>query len=101
MLGNREAADGLTYTNITRCNPILNLCIPQGVSFDRLTTEITKSKRYKYRIAEEIRLNLLCEVSLVNYAVSIQGKRLCPCKCGRDMDNAAVVINGCTYDGAD
>lgn len=95
ILGNKERCDGLTYTNISRCTNIENLCISQGVSYERLTTEITKSSRYKHRIIEENRLYELFELTKISYEECMHGKVLCPCNCGRDVNNPAIMFTSC------
>ena len=96
VLGDKEKSEGLTYTNISRSTNIENICLPQGITFERLTAEVTKSKRYNGRIVEETRLQQLCDITSHKYNLDMEHKNLCPCDCGRDIDNTTTIVRGCT-----
>ena len=55
---------------VSRAKTIAMLAVPQGVSFERLTTEITKGKNFKDRKIEEARLKQLMDVCLLNYQLN-------------------------------
>ena len=97
IVGTKEKTEGLTYTKISRATRIENICIPQGISLDRLTLDIAKCKRLKHRIVEERRLDILCNNTTEIYENCIQHKQLCECNCGRDVTNNSVHINGCLF----
>ena len=66
-LGDKEIEHGLTFVGVSRAKTIAMLAVPQGVSYERLTTEITKGKNFKDRKVEEARLKQLMDVCLRNY----------------------------------
>ena len=66
-LGDKEVEHGLTFVGVSRAKTIAMLAVPQGVSYERLTTEITKGKNFKDRKVEEARLKQLMDVCLRNY----------------------------------
>jgi len=55
--GLTEKSPGLLYVLLSRATSLNNIYIPGGISFDRLTTCITKHVGLKDRIAEENRLS--------------------------------------------
>ena len=42
--GDKETQAGLCYVILTRITSILNLCIPKGMTFERITAKIKNAK---------------------------------------------------------
>jgi DNA replication protein DnaC len=62
--GDKETQAGLCYVMLTRITSILNLCIPKGMTFERITAKIKKAKGLISRINEENRITSLAEITL-------------------------------------
>jgi len=60
-LGVQEKAVSLAYVMLSRVTSMYNICIQGGVTYERLTTEITKHARLQCRINEETRLQGLSD----------------------------------------
>jgi hypothetical protein len=58
ILGNKEREAGLTYTAFSRATNVNNIGLPEGVTFERLTS-IGKMEKVRLRIKEEERLQIL------------------------------------------
>ena len=60
----------MTFVGVSRAQTIAMLAIAHGVSYERLTTEITKGKNFKDRKVEEARLKNLMDACLRNYQLN-------------------------------
>jgi hypothetical protein len=65
-LPKKEKSHGLTYVTLSRVTNIRDLCFPLGVSYERLTKDITKPDSFSLRRKEEERLERLCNDTITS-----------------------------------
>ena len=66
-LGPRELWHGVSYVALSRVTKFTNIGLKKGIAMNRLCKSIKKQKKIKGRLAEEKRLNLLCEKTMINF----------------------------------
>ena len=66
-LGSRELWHGVSYVALSRVTKFTNIGLKKGITKNRLCKSIKNQKQVKGRIAEEKRLDLLCEKTIINF----------------------------------
>jgi len=69
VLGDKERSAGLTYVALSRNENMQDLCIGNGLSFDRISSDISNSVALQSRRREDQRLELITERTKTFYHI--------------------------------
>ena len=66
-LGPREMWHGVSHVALSRVTKFANVGLKKGITLTEYVNKLKKHKKVKGRQAEEKRLNLLCEKTIINF----------------------------------